>query len=169
MDSISHKRCAICKQIKPAADFNKDRWRKSGLSLYCRSYNRKRNYDGHLKKVASWFEEKPRWNRWASILLSSAKRRSKRDRWECDLTVDFILALYEHQNGLCPYFGVEILQYSIRKRDPLKASLDRIDSKLGYLRSNVILCCAGANWAKNGCDLDVFENFLRALRNATSR
>lgn len=45
---------------------------------------------------------------------------------------------FEKQNGLCYFTGLPIEIPSSRKTSELKGSLDRLDSKLGYTKSNIV-------------------------------
>lgn len=70
----------------------------------------------------------------------------------CDLTYGFLYALWHSQGGVCPYTGhameLEISQDDRDLRGPCVASIDRIDSSLGYLEGNVHFVTQFANFAK---------------------
>jgi hypothetical protein len=64
------------------------------------------------------------------------------------LTVDFLVELYEKQNGKCALSG-KVMTYVVGEgRVPTNISLDRIDSSLGYEEANIQLACVQANKMK---------------------
>lgn len=72
------------------------------------------------------------------------------------ITHEDMLEQWERQNGVCPYTGwkLHLPINSTRawddSADPLKrASLDRIDSAIGYVRGNIQFVAQMANYAKN--------------------
>lgn len=78
-------------------------------------------------------------------------RRAKYRNQEFNLTLDDLLDQWNKQNGLCAYTGVKLI-HPIRIKDETLiylASLDRIDSKIGYLKGNIQFISAAANMAKN--------------------
>lgn len=76
--------------------------------------------------------------------------------------IDFSLTLNEFRNILmkkrCAYTGIHLTIHRHGNPDKSDLTLERIDSKLGYMKGNVIAVCAAANSVKG-----VFEdpnNFL---------
>jgi hypothetical protein len=87
------------------------------------------------------------------VLLSTAKTRAKRRGLVFDLKeTDFLyLPLF------CPVFGIR-LRYHNHKQAPDSASIDRINSDLGYVRGNVQIISWRANQLKS--DGTAQEHFL---------
>lgn len=85
------------------------------------------------------------------IMKKSAKRRSH----ECLVTLADLKALWEKQNGICPYTGwnlVNLASTTECESTPIticRASVDRIDSSIGYTRDNIQFVAVIANFAKN--------------------
>jgi hypothetical protein len=80
-----------------------------------------------------------------------------------DVTLEFLLDLYNKQNGKCALSG---LQMSNKLGDLYSISIDRINSKIGYDMSNVQLTCQFINLGKNKhTNEDVFE-FFELLKNS---
>lgn len=95
--------------------------------------------------------------------LKCAKQRGL----ECDLTLETLKEMWDAQRGICPFTGWLLkLPYGASRRDKLhpdSASLDRIDSTKGYLKSNVRFVSVMANYARNRfTDQDVV-NFAKAV------
>lgn len=76
----------------------------------------------------------------SSALFSKIRTLAKRRHLNFDLTIDYLWQLFEQQNGKCPLSGggltLPMTAYEIGHGKG-SASLDRIDSSLGYIRGNV--------------------------------
>jgi 5-methylcytosine-specific restriction endonuclease McrA len=99
MDSIPHKTCARCKQVKPTADFGKNARYRDGCQSYCKacmkSYQKQwehspENEDRRREYQAKWYQEnkgrethrrraydKRRWH-------TDPKYRQKKNQWQRD-------------------------------------------------------------------------------------
>ena len=93
----------------------------------CKQYNRK-----HY--------EESRVERWARIMLTSAKRRARNSKVPCDITQEDIERVYPKDNK-CPILGIELKRNydqngSFADESP---SLDRIRPEKGYVVGNVII------------------------------
>ena len=86
--------------------------------------------------------------------LRLARRRVKLNGRECNITLEYLKVLWEKQDGRCIYTGWELENleatslWDNHKLHPRTASLDRIDSKLGYVPGNVQFVSVMANYAK---------------------
>lgn len=78
--------------------------------------------------------------------LNRVKRRSK----DYNITLDDLLNQWNKQKGICPYTGLKLIPPRKSKDWPIyyKASLDRIDSNIGYNVGNIQFISATANYAK---------------------
>ncbi len=71
-----------------------------------------------------------------------------------DITLQDLRDQWEAQDGVCPYTGWKLqLPLSVERWDPetpfhLRASIDRIDSAVGYMKGNIQFCALMANLAK---------------------
>ncbi|BAZ13642.1 hypothetical protein NIES4071_54810 [Calothrix sp. NIES-4071] len=85
------------------------------------------------------------------IMKKSAKRRGH----ECSVTLADLKALWERQNGICPYTGWNLINLGSTTecesslRTIYRASVDRLDSSKGYTRDNIQFIAVIANFAKN--------------------
>ena len=98
-------------------------------------------------------------------LLSDASSRSKTKKKRFDLDIDFLLEMFEKQNGKCILTDID---FSFEKPknyrvDPWTISIDRIDSKLGYTKDNVRLVCTIVNFALNEWGEDVLRTMSKAI------
>lgn len=169
--ALGFKRCTRCHEVKPVEQFGIDQGRKDGRCVYCKPCT-----SDVAKATAS---RKPAGSKiirsgytivngsgWAGDLMHAAKARSIEKGMDFDLTSEIIAKMFETQGGRCYYLEVLMVKSSDNYRDPFKASLDRVDPAKGYTQSNVVMCCAGANLAKNACDPELFNRFVRAIQSA---
>ena len=92
-------------------------------------------------------------------------RRAKYRNQEFNITLDDLLEQWDKQNGLCPYSGVKLI-HPIRIKDEsliFMASLDRIDSNLGYIKGNIQFISAATNLAKNNMTHEQRVEFCKLI------
>jgi hypothetical protein len=90
---------------------------------------------------------------------------------DIDITAKDLKELWEKQNGICPYTRIKmILPKSSSKYHKIKslkkASLDRIDSSLGYTKSNTEFVCLAINLAKNNRSKKEMTDFVNDVISA---
>ena len=75
-----------------------------------------------------------------------------------DIDADFICSIFNQQNGKCAYTGIN-MTFDNDKSSGFSTlmSIDRVDSNLGYERSNVVLCCFSVNMMKSDLSLSDFK------------
>jgi|LakMenEpi03Aug12_release.lakeMendotaPanAssembly.Ray.scaffolds.fasta_scaffold675326_1 hypothetical protein len=93
-------------------------------------------------------------------------RRAKKRNIDCDIDLVFLKELWDKQN-ICIYTGVQLVLPKNRGANSLlnTASLDRIDSNLGYLKNNVQFISITANYAKNKLTHEEMINFCDLITN----
>ena len=65
-----------------------------------------------------------------------------------DLDIDVLCKLYEDQKGLCALSGRPLTFITGKGFVSTNISIDRIDSNIGYIESNIRLVCRHANTMK---------------------
>jgi hypothetical protein len=81
-----------------------------------------------------------------------------------DLTLPFLKDLWEEQQGICVYSGVGLVPYIECQNHPIyTASLDRIDSSLGYCQNNVQFISIAMNWMKASMSDSEVVKLLRLI------
>jgi 5-methylcytosine-specific restriction endonuclease McrA len=88
------------------------------------------------------------------------------------VNVNDLKELWEKQNGTCPYTGIKmILPKSTNDKihSLKKASLDRIDSSLGYTKDNIEFVCMAINYAKNNRSSEEMKNFIKDIISAQTQ
>jgi len=144
--------CSRCKQKLTISNFRVLKNRTYPyLNSICRACDNLRT-NNFKKNKSETIEGK------AYILFCNIKRRCYDKHLECDIDEKYIIDLYKKQNGLCYYTGVEMqLSSSDKSENRENVSVDRIDSRQGYLKSNVVLCC----WVVNNIKQDLSVNELK--------
>jgi hypothetical protein len=102
------------------------------------------------------------------------RKRSKLEKFKVfDITHEDLIEEWNKQNGKCFYSGRNMV-YNYSKKDystekynynPEKASIDRIDSSKGYIKGNIVLCCARANTIKMDLSFDDFKDWIKDINN----
>lgn len=95
--------------------------------------------------------------------LLVAKDRSKKKKIEFNISEDFLYKLWENQNGLCYYSNIEL---SLKVKDLHSVSIDRKNSKIGYVEDNVVLCSSIINSMKNNLEIEEFKKIIEILYNS---
>ena len=83
-----------------------------------------------------------------SRMLRSCRQRKK----ECTLTIEYLTDLWETQNGRCRLSNIPLDLYSSSYIN--MPSIDRIDSTLGYIESNIQFVSCAINLAKSNMSND---------------
>ena len=103
--------------------------------------------------------------------ISKAKQR-KRNKpdlakfQEFDITLEFLLDLWESQNGICPYSKLKMKlppTLTHNRNDPLCASLDRINPDIGYMQGNVEFVTQFVNLGKNKYSAEVVSEYFSKI------
>lgn len=178
-DTNSCRECGANRDSKPFKD-------KKNLCLDC--YNEymirwRKNNQGHWREYRSKPEVKSRLR--ANVrraiqqspksfirnLYNSLTKQSNNNnrrflkangvKLELLLTYDDLLSLYESQHGLC---ALTQLPMTHQFNDLCSISVDRIDSKLGYVSGNIQLVCKWVNLAKQKHTNAEFVGMLDKLR-----
>jgi hypothetical protein len=134
------KVCSTCKVEKPLTEFTSNRFMLSGYMTYCKDCNNKRNkrYRGDNTNLT----------RACKRVLGYINRRCRLKSMSIDIDYQYVESLYNSQNGLCAYTK-EKMELGSNSRNTL--SIDRIDSSLGYIKSNIVL----TTWKVNNCKQDL--------------
>lgn len=111
----------------------------------------------------SWYKERFSVEELAlfSVLKNTCTKAKLRNReFDLNITWEYLFELWEEQNGLCAYSGLPL---SIEVNHPHKVSLDRINSKLGYIIGNLQLASSSVNRMKQEFDEDFFVDVCKRI------
>lgn len=118
-----------------------------------------RNHPDKLKKYRSEL------NYCLSKLVSRAKIASKHSGLVIDINYDYLMTMWEQQQGNCNLTGMSMTH---QHNDLRSVSIDRIDSKVGYLKHNIQLVCKWVNLGKNNATNEQMIEIIRELRHGKS-
>lgn len=100
--------------------------------------------------------------------LRNAKKRFK----DFDLDLEYLKEVWENQKGICPYTGISLVLPENGNLDmiPLskRASIDRIDSKKGYVKGNIQFISTPINYMKSTMTDLQTKQFLKEISSCTS-
>lgn len=96
--------------------------------------------------------------------IRKAKSRHK-PHWDIsNLTHEYLEELWASQKGLCALSGIPLSVWKEKGNSTFsQASLDRIDSSIGYVIGNVQFIVAALNLAKQGNNDEEFKLFLETI------
>lgn len=94
-------------------------------------------------------------------LLSITKNRAKRHKRAFNLTLDYLTNLWKLTNGRCKLSGLKMTT-GIGTRGA-KVSIDRINSRKGYVKGNCQLVRTDVNIAKNALEQKEFIKLCKAI------
>lgn len=150
-------KCANCEQLfeKELKEYN--RRSKNGQTVF---------YCGYGCSYPSLAVNKPdEFSQFRSIFFSSQKT-AKVKGFGFNLTLEFLKSQWLKQEGRCPYTNIQMeLPRVMRDRvhSLNAASLDRIDSDLGYVQGNVEFVCRFVNLGKNGYSKEEVQKFFKMV------
>ena len=83
--------------------------------------------------------------------------------FDCDITLIDVVDLWLEQEGKCALTGIELEWQggTLQDRNPLRASIDRMDNEQGYVKGNLRLVCHWANNAKSTWSDEVFRSMCQ--------
>lgn len=142
--------CCSCKRTFPIEDFPKAT-NKSGHRYRCKECSRKRENEIKSNNLRAYFSD----------LLKTSKESAKKRNIDCyELDVDFLVELYDLQDGKCAITGIPMTHIAGQGIVPTNISMDRINSSIGYTKDNVQLTCRFINHAKMNMSMEQFTDLL---------
>jgi len=131
----------------------------SGKSTSCGCYQREK----HVLKMWKGYGEISR--KYFSYVKLNAQKRNLIFK----ITIEYIWELFQKQNGKCVYTGIDLYlpeKGKIKKdRSSQTASLDRIDSSIGYIQGNVQWIHKDINKMKQDFSEEKFLNYIEQIYN----
>lgn len=143
------KMCRKCRESKPLDQFHRDTAFSDGHKARCKEcVMSKRRENPNYRRAcivrdSDWQQRNP-----INGMLAQARKRAKRRGLECSITLADI-QIPTH----CPVLGIELMKGMKRMHDA-SPSLDRINSKFGYVPGNVAVISNRANRIKNDATVD---------------
>lgn len=118
-----------------------------------------KNYCGNLRDLLTPFR----------YFIKTMRNKDRSSLWHNDIDAAYLREMWKKQKGICPYTGLKMqLPVSTRgfkggRRNINSASIDRIDSSVGYIKSNIQFVCCAFNYAKNDFSHDEMVIFCKAI------
>ena len=171
--SADEKTCSKCDLVKPLHEFGTDTTR--GCFRFrseCRTCAAQRHWLARMEKSGKAptkprsYQAKENAKSYSSLyrarypvraLIGHARNRARQKKLPFDLCEEDILPAFEA--GRCQVTGITFVMDP--PRNPRSPSLDRIDSKKGYVKENVRLVLAAINWAMGTWGLGELEAIIR--------
>lgn len=163
----SKKRCFKCKSWKDLSMFNKNPKGSGGVAKMCRKcYN---NHESVIKaeknrkqRVKVSFEND--FESYVKNRIYKLKHQCKKNNIFFNLDYQYMIDLFNKQKALCYYSNIPMdnkyKQKGFQSWDI--PSIDRIDPKKGYIKSNVVWCCFGVNSFKQSLSLEDFKFLIKS-------
>lgn len=105
------------------------------------------------------------------LFFRTQNQTNKNKRKAGNLTLRDIKELWDKQRGICAYSGLTMVLPETSKvgsYEPLRASVDRIDSAKPYNKDNCHLVCIAMNYAKNSYTHEQMQEFMKLLKSSLS-
>lgn len=142
--------CCTCKRTFPIEEFPKAT-NKSGHRYKCKECARKRDNEIKSNDIRVYFAD----------LLKTSKQTAKKRNIDChELDVDFLVELYNKQDGKCAISGIPMTHIAGQGVVATNVSMDRIDNTVGYKKDNVQLTCRFINQAKLNLSMEQFKDLM---------
>lgn len=175
-------KCELCKKIINKENKEINRSKKKGMKHFCNnscsaSYRNNKmpiNYWKKQYKLHPNFRgrENNRLNELSPFKYFLNKGRASIVKHGTKITSQDLKNLWEKQNGICPYTKIKMIlpqsssYKDIKIKSLKKASLDRINSSLGYTKDNIEFVCQAINLAKNNSSKEEMKTFIRDIISA---
>jgi hypothetical protein len=132
--------------------------RSSFCSLACASKFNPNRFGG---KVGNRIPPRNPTNPFKYYLRNIMRRHHK---W--DVTLEYLKQIWDEQEGICPYTKIKLVlnTHSHRNTDiRFTASLDRINSSIGYIKGNVQFVSMAINYMKSSMSHSDTTEFLQII------
>ena len=155
--------CPECGKKKSSKRFYKSASTRDGASSYCKvctrlrtGYYRKKNPIRNARYEHAWRKKNP-----LKYMLSQTRRSARKRGWKFNIDLAHLQTVFVKN---CPILGVR-LNYggTGRHAKPNSASIDRINSKRGYVLGNVAIISYRANLIKNDGTADEHRKIARYM------
>lgn len=127
-----------------------DKELRNGVASIFWKYTSRIDAKGMLRE--EWVKEDEIWNRFFKDKLRDLKRNAKRRNFKFDLELKDLLLAFEKTEGKCPVFKTKFLYVQSDREETI--SIDRIDSKKGYIKGNIVIVSQKANLIKSSAAVD---------------
>lgn len=166
----NEKRCFKCGEWKKLCLFSKNPRGSGGVAKMCKqcynSHESVRKSEGKRKARMQEAIQNSDIEYYLKRRLGGYKRNSQKKNVKFDLTVEFLLELWNKQKGCCYYTGME-MKKAIKQagsHDWDSPSLDRLEPSKGYVVGNVVFCTYAVNSFKQSLNEKQFKDVLKSIK-----
>lgn len=101
-----------------------------------------------------------------NLIFRISQKRAKDKNFDFDINRSDLISLYERQNRRCAITNLPI-EFKAEYRKPFfnQVSIDRINSDIGYIKSNIQLVIKDINFMKHKLDLNEFKDLCNQIIN----
>lgn len=153
--------CLKCKQYKPLSEFypnSSDTKNRNYYSNYCKSCESERN---KIRRENYYSNDSILFFR---DLASACRGRAYRsNKYNCTITKEDLLDLYEKQNHKCALSGIEMTTIKQKGKLPNNASVDRMNPGKDYSIDNIRLVCNHVNMMRSNLSDEDLLKYCRAI------
>lgn len=160
IDSNGLLLCTSCGEYKDQSLFSKrknipHRYDRGYFCLECAAKSHHRLYKNRRPSKVKYLNTI---DGFIKSIVQHAKNRKKSKEYGYDLDFNYIMDMYNNQDGLCAISNVRMTTISGSGIINTNLSIDRIDSSIGYLKGNIQLVCRIVNLMKS--DMSSKEFYL---------
>lgn len=163
------KQCRKCKELKPWAEYYRDKAAKTGLMTICKICSKEECRVWAQKNKTQRFQYGRRLyaRQRATMLCRNARQRARRKGLAYDLDDHIQEIQLIIDNGCCELTGIPFdttYRYGTHRMpiNPRSPSLDRIDPTKGYVRDNVQVVLSAVNVMKSNWGMDEVVEIVSA-------
>lgn len=155
-------RCLVCGRSLDPSEFNshKEYAIRGHRDGRCKECKRKQNQEARKK-----YDDEKRLYKTIQYRVLSASERAKRKGIPCTITKEFILDLWNKQNGLCAISKIPMTYEMDSGRIYTNVSIDQIEQGKGYTEDNVQLVCMAVNQLKSDWDMNTVKYICKMINN----
>ena len=155
-------RCLVCGRSLDPSEFDSHqeyaiRGHRDGR---CKECKRKQNQEAREN-----YDDKKRLYKTIQARVLGASERAKRKGIPCTITKEFILDLWNKQNGLCAISKIPMTYEMDSGRIYTNVSIDQIEQGKGYTEDNVQLVCMAVNQLKSDWDMNTVKYICKMIIN----
>lgn len=126
----------------------------------CKECKRKQNLEARQK-----YSDEKRLYKTIQARVLNARDRAKRKGIPCTITKEFILNLWNKQQGLCAISKIPMTYEMDQGRIYTNLSIDQIEQGKGYTEDNVQLVCMAVNQLKSDWNMDTVLYICKQIVN----
>lgn len=146
-------KCHICGEFKETSSFQLEKSKypyRNNFDKRCKSCKVNQN-----KKARINYSDDKKLNKVLLNRIHGVYQRTKDKNLDCNIDLDYLKELWDIQNGKCAISGIDMTYTLDEGRVFSNVSVDKINSKDGYIKGNVQLMCMSVNQLKSDFEMDV--------------